>query len=101
MRTRPHSSSPSANSSVGHLRSNVVTPALAADHAAYVIYSGHSPTPGSAWRRSRALGQVVRLIVAAPGSTSARHPVGNTDQGDAGLMTRWRSPDDLAPPMGG
>ncbi|WP_304106114.1 DUF3703 domain-containing protein [Mycolicibacterium bacteremicum] len=46
--------------------------------------------------RREALGQVVRLIVAAPGSLSGRYPVGNTGRVAAGLMTPMLIPDDLA-----
>lgn len=51
--------------------------------------------------RREALGQVVRLIVAAPGSISGRYPAGNTGRVGAGLMTPMAIPDDLAPLMGG
>lgn len=51
--------------------------------------------------RREALGQVVRLIVAAPGSLSGRYPVGNTGRVDAGLMTPMAIPDDLASLVGG
>jgi hypothetical protein len=46
--------------------------------------------------RREALGQVVRLIVATPGSLSGRYPVGNTGRVAAGLMTPMPIPDDLA-----
>uniref|UniRef100_A0A5Q5BHA0 DUF3703 domain-containing protein n=2 Tax=unclassified Mycobacterium TaxID=2642494 RepID=A0A5Q5BHA0_MYCSS len=46
--------------------------------------------------RREALGQVVRIIVAAPGSLSGRYPVGNTGRVAAGLMTPMPIPDDLA-----
>lgn len=46
--------------------------------------------------RREALGQVVRLIVAAPGSISGRYPPGNTGRVDAGLMTAMPIPSDLA-----
>lgn len=51
--------------------------------------------------RREALGQVVRLIVAAPGSIAGRYPVGNTGRVDAGLMTPMAIPADLVPLMGG
>lgn len=51
--------------------------------------------------RRETLGQVVRLIVAAPGSISGRYPAGNTGRVGAGLMTPMAIPDDLAPLMGG
>lgn len=46
--------------------------------------------------RREAFGQVVRLIVAAPGSVMGRYPVGNTGRAAAGLMTPMPIPDDLA-----
>lgn len=45
--------------------------------------------------RREALGQVVRLLVAAPGSLSGRYPTGNTGKVDAGLMTPMAIPADL------
>lgn len=49
--------------------------------------------------RREAIGQVVRLIVAAPGSMTGRYPVGNTGRTAAGLMTPMALPDDLALPF--
>ena len=46
--------------------------------------------------RREALGQVVRLVVAAPGSFSGRYPPGNTGRVAAGLMTPMSVPGDLA-----
>lgn len=46
--------------------------------------------------RREALGQVLRLIVAAPGSMTGRYPVGNTGRVAAGLMTPMPIPGDLA-----
>jgi hypothetical protein len=46
--------------------------------------------------RREAIGQVLRLIVAAPGSMTGRYPVGNTGRVNAGLMTPMPIPDDLA-----
>ncbi|MBC2644844.1 MULTISPECIES: DUF3703 domain-containing protein [unclassified Rhodococcus (in: high G+C Gram-positive bacteria)] len=46
--------------------------------------------------RSEALGQVVRIIVAAPGSALGRYPEGNTGRAAAGLMTPMPIPADLA-----
>ncbi|MGW1995286.1 DUF3703 domain-containing protein [Embleya sp. NPDC001921] len=42
------------------------------------------------------LGQVVRLLVAAPGSAAGRYPSGNTGRTRAGLTTPMPVPDDLA-----
>jgi len=52
-----------------------------------------------AWRqrdRREALGQVVRLVVAAPGSVSGRYPEGNTGRASVGLLEPMPVPDDLA-----
>ena len=46
--------------------------------------------------RREALGQVLRLMVAAPGSMTGRYPVGNTGRVTAGLMTPMPIPVDLA-----
>ena len=46
--------------------------------------------------RREALGQVVRIVVAAPGSLSGRYPDGNTGRVAAGLMTPMPIPPDLA-----
>lgn len=46
--------------------------------------------------RREALGQVVRLVVAAPGSMSGRYPKGNTGRATVGLREVMPVPDDLA-----
>ncbi|MDO3635353.1 DUF3703 domain-containing protein [Mycolicibacterium arseniciresistens] len=46
--------------------------------------------------RREALGQLVRIVVAAPGSLTGRYPQGNTGRVDAGLMTPMTVPADLA-----
>lgn len=46
--------------------------------------------------RREAVGQVLRLIVAAPGSMTGRYPVGNTGRVAAGLMNPMPIPEDLA-----
>jgi hypothetical protein len=46
--------------------------------------------------RREALGQIVRIIVAAPGSLSGRYPEGNTGRVAAGLTTPMPVPADLA-----
>ncbi|KAF0956874.1 DUF3703 domain-containing protein [Rhodococcus sp. T7] len=46
--------------------------------------------------RREALGQVVRIIVAAPGSALGRYPEGNTGRTRAGLRTPMPIPADLA-----
>ncbi|MER7543596.1 DUF3703 domain-containing protein [Spirillospora sp. NPDC127506] len=47
--------------------------------------------------RREALGQVVRIIVAAPGSALGRYPEGNTGRARVGLTQPMPVPDDLAP----
>lgn len=46
--------------------------------------------------RREAVGQVLRLIVAAPGSMTGRYPVGNTGRVAAGLMNFMPITEDLA-----
>jgi hypothetical protein len=45
---------------------------------------------------AEALGQVVRLAVAAPGSASGRYPPGNTGRASVGLRQPMPIPADLA-----
>ena len=51
--------------------------------------------------RREALGQVVRIIVAAPGSIAGRYPEGNTGRTAAGLMTPMPVPEDLRVALAG
>jgi hypothetical protein len=46
--------------------------------------------------RREAIGQVVRLVVAAPGSASGRYPTGNTGRARVGLRQPMPVPADLA-----
>jgi len=46
--------------------------------------------------RREALGQVLRIVVAAPGSLTGRYPDGNTGRVAAGLTTPMPIPADLA-----
>jgi hypothetical protein len=46
--------------------------------------------------RREALGQIVRLLVAAPGSATGRYPEGNTGRAAIGLTQSLPLPDDLA-----
>ncbi|WP_043735972.1 DUF3703 domain-containing protein [Nocardia asiatica] len=46
--------------------------------------------------RREALGQVVRIIVAAPGSLAGRYPEGNTGRARVGLRQPMPTPPDLA-----
>jgi hypothetical protein len=50
--------------------------------------------------RREAIGQVVRLLVAAPGSAAGRYPVGNTGRSAVGLLQPMPMPDDLAAILG-
>lgn len=45
--------------------------------------------------RREALGQVVRIILAAPGSLTGRFPEGNTGRAAVGIMTPMPLPTDL------
>jgi len=51
--------------------------------------------------RREALGQVVRIVVAAPGSLVGRYPEGNTGRTAAGLTTPMPVPPDLAEALAG
>ena len=42
-------------------------------------------------------GQLLRLILAVPGSVSGRYPVGNTGGADVGAFSPMAVPDDLRP----
>nr|WP_152992561.1 DUF3703 domain-containing protein [Nonomuraea pusilla] len=46
--------------------------------------------------RREAFGQVIRIIVAAPGSALGRYPEGNTGRATVGLTQPMPVPDDLA-----
>jgi Protein of unknown function (DUF3703) len=46
--------------------------------------------------RREAIGQVVRLLVAAPGSATGRYPAGNTGRAAVGLLHPMPVPDELA-----
>jgi hypothetical protein len=50
--------------------------------------------------RREALGQVLRLLVAAPGSVSGRYPEGNTGRASVGLLEPMPVPADLAQILG-
>ena len=45
--------------------------------------------------RREVLGQIVRLVVAAPGSWTARYPVGNTGGANVSALEPMPIPDDL------
>lgn len=51
--------------------------------------------------RRETVGQIVRLIVAGPGSLAGRYPVGNTGRVNVGLTEPMTVPDDLAQLLAG
>ncbi|WP_024795022.1 DUF3703 domain-containing protein [Tomitella biformata] len=51
--------------------------------------------------RREAIGQIIRIIVAAPGSALGRYPEGNTGRTKAGLMTVMTISSDLAATLEG
>ncbi|MER7583922.1 DUF3703 domain-containing protein [Kitasatospora sp. NPDC097691] len=51
--------------------------------------------------RREALGQVLRIIVAAPGSALGRYPEGNTGRANVPLTRPMPLPDDLAAVLAG
>lgn len=51
--------------------------------------------------RREALGQVVRIVVAAPGSFTGRYPAGNTGRTAVGLTAPMPIPEDLRATLAG
>ncbi|MGE2834879.1 DUF3703 domain-containing protein [Mycobacterium sp. SMC-4] len=51
--------------------------------------------------RREALGQVVRIFLAAPGSLTGRYPAGNTGRTAAGLTVPMPIPEDLRAALAG
>lgn len=49
------------------------------------------------WDSHEAVGQVLRLLLAVPGSLSGRYPVGNTGGADVSAFQPMAVPDDLRP----
>jgi hypothetical protein len=47
--------------------------------------------------RREIVGQLLRLVVAGPGSLTGRYPVGNTGGADVNALTPMPIPDDLVP----
>jgi hypothetical protein len=47
--------------------------------------------------RREVLGQMVRLMLAGPGTVTGRYPVGNTGGADVSAFTPMQVPDDLVP----
>lgn len=74
-------------------RAHVLSQAYAWPH---VVVHGHMLIAG--WRRGDARevwGQLVRVLVAAPGSWLGRAPLGNTGGADVGILTPMPIPEDL------
>jgi hypothetical protein len=51
--------------------------------------------------RREALGQLVRIVVAGPGSFAGRYPTGNTGRSTMGLTQTAPTPDDVAALLAG
>ena len=47
--------------------------------------------------RREVIGQLLRLVVAGPGSLTGRYPIGNTGGADVNALTPMPIPDDLVP----
>jgi Protein of unknown function (DUF3703) len=63
----------------------------------------HRKMLGFAWRRRDArelIGQLVRVLVAGPGSWLGRAPIGNTGGADVGIFEPMPIPQDLARLLG-
>ena len=78
----------------GHLeRAHILSQPLARPHL-----STHAGMLAAAWRRrdSREIGgQLIRLLLAVPGTLSGRYPVGNTGGADVSAFAPMPIPDDL------
>ena len=72
-----------------HILSQPIATAHVRTHVAMLAYGFR--------RRDRReiVGQLVRLIVAGPGSLTGRYPVGNTGGADVSALRPMRLPDDL------
>jgi hypothetical protein len=74
-------------------RAHILSQPMAGPHVrTHVAMLGHGVR-----RRDRreVLGQIVRLVVAAPGSWTERYPVGNTGGADVSALQPMPIPDDL------
>jgi hypothetical protein len=63
----------------------------------------HCAMLGSAWRRRdrhEIGGQLIRLLVAGPGSMTGRYPVGNTGGANVSALQPMAIPEDLAALLG-
>ena len=63
-------------------------------HAAMLVLGWHTRD------RAEIAGQVLRLLVAGPGSLTGRYPEGNTGRTSVGLTTPMPIPPDLVTAMG-
>lgn len=74
-------------------RAHILSQPFAAAHVRV-----HLHMLASAWRRGdlrEIAGQLVRVLVAGPGSLLGRAPIGNTGGADVGIMTPMAIPEDL------
>lgn len=75
-------------------RAHVLSQPSAADHV-----RTHAAMLGFAWRhrdRHELIGQVVRLVVAGPGSLTRRYPLGNTGGADVSATASMPIAPDLS-----
>jgi hypothetical protein len=83
-----------AGSAWRHLeRAHILSQPFAAVHVGV-----HARMLAFAWRHADAreiLAQLVRVVVAAPGTWLGRAPIGNTGGADVGIMTPMPIPEDL------
>jgi hypothetical protein len=80
-------------------RAHILSQPLAATHV-----RTHLAMFGAAFRHHdvhEALGQVFRMLVAAPGSVTGKYPVGNTGGADVSAFEPMPIPDDLVALLGG
>jgi hypothetical protein len=84
----------------GHLeRAHVLSQPMARPHV-----RTHAMMLGAAVRRRDAheiIGQLLRIVVAAPGSWTGRYPAGNTGGADVSALQPMPIPDDLKALLGG
>ena len=74
-------------------RAHVLSQAYAAPHLrVHALMLRHGWARGE---RTEVLGQLIRLVVAAPGSWLGRAPLGNTGGANVGLLTPMPIPADL------
>jgi hypothetical protein len=79
-------------------RAHILSQPSAFDHV-----RTHAAMFAAAWRRRdrhEVMGQVFRLVVAAPGSLTGRYPVGNTGGANVSAFEPMPIPDDLQAYLG-